>query len=59
MPTMTVIETCTYYANLTLPRSWSKATRRERIKEVLAAMGLSHTLNTLVGAIAAVVALWK
>jgi ABC-type multidrug transport system ATPase subunit len=49
MPTMTVIETCHYYATLTLPRHWSKATVKERIKEVLAAMGLSHTLNTLVG----------
>lgn len=48
MPTMTVLETCNYYATLTLPRKLNKATRQERIKEVLAAMGLSHTVNTLV-----------
>ncbi|WIA12817.1 hypothetical protein OEZ85_006447 [Tetradesmus obliquus] len=49
MPTMTVLETCSYYATLTLPRKLGKATRQERIKEVLAAMGLSHTTGTLVG----------
>eukprot|EP00878_Enallax_costatus_P000100 GHUV01000134.1.p1 GENE.GHUV01000134.1~~GHUV01000134.1.p1 ORF type:complete len:870 (+),score=236.10 GHUV01000134.1:1054-3663(+) len=49
MPTMTVLETCSYYATLTLPRKWNKNTRKDRIREVLAAMGLSHTLNTLVG----------
>jgi ABC-type multidrug transport system ATPase subunit len=48
MPTMTVLETCSYYATLTLPRKLSKATRQERIREVLAAMGLSHTMQTLV-----------
>lgn len=49
MPTMTVLETCSYFATLTLPRKWTKHTRKDRITEVLAAMGLSHTLNTLVG----------
>ncbi|KAF8067234.1 ctr9 [Scenedesmus sp. PABB004] len=49
MPTMTVSETCGYYATLTLPRGMAKAARRARIGEVLAAMGLSHTTDTLVG----------
>eukprot|EP00879_Flechtneria_rotunda_P001281 GHRR01001430.1.p1 GENE.GHRR01001430.1~~GHRR01001430.1.p1 ORF type:complete len:214 (+),score=57.94 GHRR01001430.1:477-1118(+) len=48
LPTMTVHETCSYYAALLLPRSWSGSQRRERIREVLAAMGLSHTNDTLV-----------
>jgi ABC-type multidrug transport system ATPase subunit len=51
MPTMTVLETCSYYATLTLPRKLSKATRQERIREVLAAMGLSHTQQTLVSCV--------
>ncbi len=50
MPTMTVYETCSYYATLLLPRGYSSAVRRERMEEVLAAMGLSHTMGTLVSA---------
>ncbi|GBF87651.1 ABC transporter G family [Raphidocelis subcapitata] len=49
LPTMTVHETASYYAALLLPRSWVPAQRRERVGLVLAAMGLSHTENTLVG----------
>jgi len=48
MPTMTVSETCNFYATMLLPKTTSKAQRNERIAEVLAAMGLSHTVNTLV-----------
>ena len=48
LPTMTVSETCTFYATLLLPNSTSKAQRQERIAEVLAAMGLAHTVDTLV-----------
>jgi ABC-type multidrug transport system ATPase subunit len=50
LPTMTVQETLTFYATLQLPDSNSKAQRLERVAEVLAAMGLSHTVHTLVGA---------
>jgi len=49
MPTMTVSETCNFYATMLLPNTTSKAQRQERITEVLAAMGLSHTVDTLVG----------
>jgi ABC-type multidrug transport system ATPase subunit len=45
---MNVAETCAFYATVLLPRGTSKAARRERTTEVLAAMGLSHTTNTLV-----------
>lgn len=45
---MTVQETLTFYATLQLPDSNSRAQRQERIAEVLAAMGLSHTVDTLV-----------
>jgi ABC-type multidrug transport system ATPase subunit len=46
---MTVQETLTFYATLQLPDSNTKGQRLERVAEVLAAMGLSHTVNTLVG----------
>jgi hypothetical protein len=45
---MSVAETCTYYASLVLPSSVGKAGRAERISQVLAALGLSHTTHTLV-----------
>lgn len=48
LPTMTVHETLTFYATLQLPDSNTKHQRQERIAEVLAAMGLSHTVDTLV-----------
>jgi hypothetical protein len=51
MPTMTVFETCSYYGALTLPRKYSRAARNERILEVLTAMGLSHTMQTLVSSV--------
>jgi hypothetical protein len=46
---MTVQEMLTFYATLQLPDSNTKHQRQERIAEVLAAMGLSHTVDTLVG----------
>jgi ABC-type multidrug transport system ATPase subunit len=45
---MTVRETTHYYASLLLPRSLGAAQRRDRIGQVLAAMGLAHTADTLV-----------
>ena len=45
---MTVRETAAFYAALLLPGSWGAPARRERVAQVLAAMGLSHTEDTLV-----------
>lgn len=45
---MTVHETMQFYATLQLPNKTGKADRESRIVEVLAAMGLSHTTDTLV-----------
>ncbi|KAI8467922.1 MAG: hypothetical protein J3K34DRAFT_523385 [Monoraphidium minutum] len=49
LPTMTVGETAHYYGSLLLPNHWGGPARRERVRQVLAAMGLSHTADTLVG----------
>jgi hypothetical protein len=49
LPTLSVRETALFYATMQLPGSWSAAQRRERIAQVLAAMGLAHTEDTLVG----------
>eukprot|EP00877_Chromochloris_zofingiensis_P013185 jgi/Chrzof1/811/Cz01g29200.t1 len=49
LPTMTVAETCMYYGTLVLPQKWNGRMRMDRINEVLTAMGLKHTENTLVG----------
>jgi ATP-binding cassette subfamily G (WHITE) protein 2 len=46
---MTVRETASFYASLSLPGSWTSSAQRERVTQVLAAMGLSHTEDTLVG----------
>ena len=45
---MTVSETAGFYASLLLPRNWGIAARRNRVTQVLAAMGLGHTADTLV-----------
>lgn len=45
---MTVAETAGFYASLLLPRNWGAGPRRERVAQVLAAMGLGHTADTLV-----------
>jgi ATP-binding cassette subfamily G (WHITE) protein 2 len=51
LPTMTVHETCQYYASLCLPSSTSHAEREQRIDTVLCDIGLSHATNTLVGGV--------
>ncbi len=40
--TMTIEETMAFYADIILPSTWSKADRKARVGEVLAAMGLRH-----------------
>jgi ATP-binding cassette subfamily G (WHITE) protein 2 len=47
--TMTTSETMSFYADIILPKTWSKADRRARVVEVLAAMGLKHKQRTMVG----------
>lgn len=49
LPAMTARETMHFYATLQLPKSWGAAPRRERVAQVLAAMGLAHAQDTLVG----------
>lgn len=51
LPTMTVAETCALHAALTLPRGTPAAQTAERISEVLAAMGMLHASDTLVGGV--------
>jgi ABC-type multidrug transport system ATPase subunit len=46
---MTTSETMSFYADIILPKTWSKADRRARVVEVLAAMGLKHKQRTMVG----------
>jgi hypothetical protein len=55
---MTVQETAYIYASLLLPSSWGAAARKDRIAAVLAAMGLSHTADTLVRGASAGPAAW-
>jgi hypothetical protein len=52
VPTMTTEETLAFFAALMLPARMSGADKAARVKEVLAALGLSHTAHTLVGAAA-------
>eukprot|EP00879_Flechtneria_rotunda_P017044 GHRR01017850.1.p1 GENE.GHRR01017850.1~~GHRR01017850.1.p1 ORF type:complete len:820 (+),score=223.92 GHRR01017850.1:95-2554(+) len=47
--TMTVAEVMNFYADIILPKTWTKADRRARVAEVLAAMGLRHKHSTMVG----------
>ena len=49
LPAMTVRETADYHAALLLPGRWGRAARNARVSQVLAAMGLSHAGDTLVG----------
>lgn len=50
MPTMTCKETLGFYSGVSLGGSeWPRAKRAERVEEVLAAVGLAHAVNTLVG----------
>lgn len=49
VPTMTCQETLAFYGGVTLGGAkWNRASRRERVEEVLAAVGLAHTAHTLV-----------
>lgn len=48
MPTMTTEETLAFFAALVLPSSMGGAAKAARVREVLAALGLSHTCQTLV-----------
>eukprot|EP00879_Flechtneria_rotunda_P005971 GHRR01006278.1.p1 GENE.GHRR01006278.1~~GHRR01006278.1.p1 ORF type:complete len:428 (+),score=125.08 GHRR01006278.1:410-1693(+) len=48
VPTMTK-ETLDFYSHVVLPSRWSAAKRHERVVEVLEAVGLGHTMKTLVG----------
>ncbi len=50
---MTTEETLAFFAALILPAHMGSADKAARVKEVLAALGLSHTAHTLVGAAAA------
>lgn len=47
--TMTVTETLSFYADIILPKDWSKYDRKARVTEVLAAMGLKHRQLSMVG----------
>jgi ABC-type multidrug transport system ATPase subunit len=38
-----------FYADIILPKTWSKADRKARVLDVLAAMGLKHKHKTMVG----------
>ncbi|KAI8463050.1 MAG: P-loop containing nucleoside triphosphate hydrolase protein [Monoraphidium minutum] len=51
LPAMTVGETCALHAALTLPRGTPQTQTAERIGEVLAAMGMLHARDTLVGGV--------
>jgi ABC-type multidrug transport system ATPase subunit len=51
LPTMTVGETCALHAVLLLPRGTPARVAGERVEGVLAAMGLLHARDTLVGAL--------
>ncbi|KAI8470836.1 MAG: hypothetical protein J3K34DRAFT_521019 [Monoraphidium minutum] len=50
-PAMTVAETCELHAALALPRGTPRAQAAARVEEVLAAMGMLHARNTLVGGV--------
>jgi hypothetical protein len=46
---MTCKETLAFYGGVSLGgKEWPRAKRIERVEEVLAAVGLAHTVNTLV-----------
>jgi ABC-type Mn2+/Zn2+ transport system ATPase subunit len=47
--TMTTSETLNFYASIILPSSQAKAERKQRVADVLAAMGLKHRQQSLVG----------
>ena len=49
VPTMTTWEVMAFYADIILPSRWTAQRRRERIREVLAEVGLAHAHRTIVG----------
>ncbi|KAI8464872.1 MAG: P-loop containing nucleoside triphosphate hydrolase protein [Monoraphidium minutum] len=49
VPTMTAWEVMKFYADIILPGRWTSTRRRERIREVLAEVGLAHAHSTIVG----------
>lgn len=56
MPTMTCQETLAFYGGVSLGGAkWTRASRNERVEEVLAAVGLGHTAHTLVSIVSAAV----
>lgn len=48
IPTMTTLETLTFFARLVLPRTTSSEERRRRVEEVLFMVGLKHAKGTMV-----------
>ncbi|GBF91578.1 hypothetical protein Rsub_04318 [Raphidocelis subcapitata] len=50
-PQMNVVETCQLYSALTLPAGTSPAAAAARMDEVLAAMGMGHARDRLVGGV--------
>lgn len=48
IPTMTTLETLTFFARLVLPRSTSSEERKRRVDEVLYMVGLNHAKTTMV-----------
>lgn len=52
-PQMNVVETCQLYSALTMPAGTSAAASAARIDEVLAAMGMEHARDRLVGGVLA------
>jgi ABC-type ATPase involved in cell division len=51
VPTMTTMETMRFYAAIILPDSMGRAGRRQRVEEVLSAVGLGTHHKTLVGGV--------
>lgn len=48
IPTCTTKETLAFYAGVTLGAGWTRSSKRERVAQVLEAVGLGHTADTLV-----------
>jgi ABC-type multidrug transport system ATPase subunit len=48
IPTMSSRETQAFYAGVTLGKPWSRSTRKQRVAQVLDAVGLSESADTLV-----------
>ena len=49
VPTMTVLETLTFYSRLVLPEHLTAQEKRQRVSEVLSMVGLVEAKNTMVG----------